>query len=998
MGTNNTDDVVDLSNADGLAFISQSTPLTRLHYFDGKFLRADAFTLEQDYHRTVIRLANLAGGWGAVNGLGVMLDPKDPGLLDISAGLAVTPAGDFVYATGDITVAISDLLAIATPAPIGGNASFAACPPASQAAVGKLDSGLGYYEITVGPVQGLCGNEAVYGKLCEAACVSDSQRPYWREGVVVRLRPITLQLPDGGNVAMTSVHLRNRVASAYFAAEPWLTRSSLSAAGLNRGPWCNPATLYGRDEVVIGLLVREANVVRVIDAWAGRRERMDTQARGYWQGVQAMRPWNVFTAQILQFQCQLSGLFDDTGTLLPTDNCNQLRELLGRTRKDLETLHRQYRQSTQKILQQLGERPLKKDAKSVADSVDNSYSRLYQISELLGKADIEGVVQPMDQFLVNAGFIELPPCGYLPITLDTTGVDAQMKRFFGDGVRLHYHAVRHDEIAHLVQEAQHMDRISLVRGLADPKQREDVEVFLPDGKVNTVLTPANATWWQLTEDADVAILSFFLVAAAASSAEESSAKLAPASQRALATIERRRAAVLQRQGIARDGAAQADSQFRDGEVSGLARTDSRPDGSYGYTSIASGNTTFPDESESPTLLTRSYLAFDIDGDPFALDTGDVVDISLYVHYSEVDPDKTFAATSSANGAMNIVAAQTLPGGLRQLAVSIGMEGSMTFYQNPPQSQGDPLVQVFPTALQLEFTLLRQSGPQGGSISVGSTDGDAGSVLTFLDKWTTMPQLDTFQWMTSPNGTDDPKASLLGLQAAPSPSSTLRKNAEQLIQDISGLAFDASFPIIAEQRLFDVSTVETGDTLVPSLDWVMFRRARTLLCCADVGSQLYSGDDVMQVWHLKLDSADELKALQAALDSNDADALAGYKFQAIGVLRYPDESADTLDTDQTLHDMWSQAQPAASVVLARVWEKDPGTGQGWQNHFRLFNMLKQIPDLTEAPADVGRGVIHAIKRAPAPFVDSTLDGGMLVVTAPKSTASPRVTPTRRRTAK
>ena len=62
-------------------------------------------------------------------------------------------------------------------------------------------------------------------------------------------------------------------------------------------------------------------------------------------------------------------------------------------------------------------------------------------------------------------------------------IEEQVQRMFGEGVKLHFHAVRHDEIAHLVEEAQHMERISLTRGLDNPKDAEQVEIFVPDGEV-----------------------------------------------------------------------------------------------------------------------------------------------------------------------------------------------------------------------------------------------------------------------------------------------------------------------------------------------------------------------------------------------------------------------------------------------------------------------------------------------------------------------------------
>src|SRR5574337_761016 len=210
------DGCVELSAKDGVAFIDQTSPLTRLHYFDGKFLRADAFALEQDYHRARTRLSNIAGGWGVVNGLGISLAGNR---LEVGAGLAITAAGNFVLATADFGAGLE-----------GNPGKF------------TEGTGLNIYEVTVGPVEGLCGNEAVYGKLCESACVSTSQHPYWREGVVLRLRPIGLTLPASSAVVLSVTHLRNRVASAYFAAEPWLTPGALSAwtprpAATGRAAW-----------------------------------------------------------------------------------------------------------------------------------------------------------------------------------------------------------------------------------------------------------------------------------------------------------------------------------------------------------------------------------------------------------------------------------------------------------------------------------------------------------------------------------------------------------------------------------------------------------------------------------------------------------------------------------------------------------------------------------------------------------------------------------------
>src|SRR5262249_52866093 len=152
------------------------------------------------------------------------------------------------------------------------------------------------------------------------------------------------------------VHLRNRIASAYFAAEPWLTAPLLSAQGLRSPIWCNPASLYSRDEVPIGLLARDGGITRVLDAWSARRERMDTQAKGYWPGSMRTRPWNVFIAQILQFQCQLTGVFGPGIKIGGVDDdCTRLRDLLDDSVRELSRSRDAYAEANRKILARLGE-------------------------------------------------------------------------------------------------------------------------------------------------------------------------------------------------------------------------------------------------------------------------------------------------------------------------------------------------------------------------------------------------------------------------------------------------------------------------------------------------------------------------------------------------------------------------------------------------------------------------------------------------------------------
>jgi len=65
--------LVLVGQQNGVVVIPAATPLTRLNYFDGKFLRASDLKAEQDYLRQLVRQSNQAGGAGVAYGYDVAL-------------------------------------------------------------------------------------------------------------------------------------------------------------------------------------------------------------------------------------------------------------------------------------------------------------------------------------------------------------------------------------------------------------------------------------------------------------------------------------------------------------------------------------------------------------------------------------------------------------------------------------------------------------------------------------------------------------------------------------------------------------------------------------------------------------------------------------------------------------------------------------------------------------------------------------------------------------
>ncbi len=301
-----------LGTSPGVSVVDPGTVLTRLWYFDGKFLRASGFRLDQDYVRSLVGLSNQAAGTGVVSGLGVSRGTGDR--LRVTGGLALAPSGRVVHLPQQIELSIPELIDRSSgrfdpgAKPDAGVADFSRCPPDQPAGPDQTLAGSPLYVLTASAVEALCGEEERFGRLCEDACATETDRSTVVEGVCFRVRELTLALPTSSAVAFGDRHLRSRVASAYFEQERRAVPSLISGAGLRSPIWCAAAEGIGGEEVPLAVLDRSGPVTRFVDAWIARRELMETTPSRYWAARMARRPEDVFLAQVLQFQCQLLDL------------------------------------------------------------------------------------------------------------------------------------------------------------------------------------------------------------------------------------------------------------------------------------------------------------------------------------------------------------------------------------------------------------------------------------------------------------------------------------------------------------------------------------------------------------------------------------------------------------------------------------------------------------------------------------------------------------------
>jgi hypothetical protein len=444
----------------GLSIIDPATVLARLWYFDGKFLRASGFRMDQEYVRSLVALSNQAGGHGVVHGFDVALAGGDR--LRVEGGLALAPSGRVVYLPQQVEVSIAELIARSTgsfdPASTGppGPPDFGRCPPDEPKGPDVTVPARPLYVLTVAGIEALCGEEERFGQLCEDACATETDRSKVIEGVLFRVRELRLTLHESTTVPFDATHLRSRVASAYFGQERRVVASMISGAGLGNRVWCAGAEGIGGEEVALAVLDRAGAVTSLLDAWTARRELAETAPRRYWAGRVAMRPWDVFLAQVLQFQCQLLDLGDaGGGPGGPVDPCADKRGVLVATDELLGGL-----------------------TGVSADALSRIAALRAKIAGSLGARTLA----PSGSFLLDGGIVEVPPAGYLPVSLDSDVAD-QVRALFGAGVDLRFCAVRPDFVPEALIEAQHMERISLTQGLDDPGQRDEVDVLVPGGRL-----------------------------------------------------------------------------------------------------------------------------------------------------------------------------------------------------------------------------------------------------------------------------------------------------------------------------------------------------------------------------------------------------------------------------------------------------------------------------------------------------------------------------------
>lgn len=991
--------LVNIGSDSGHSVVNTNSQLRRLNYFDGKFLRAPDLILEQQSLLNQVRRSNQAGGAGVVQGFDCALGNDDD--LLIGGGSAIDFAGRVLLLNDAISVGIPELIEksrAAFTAPAGDDGAAQSGDPSAaitdtgfhDCVIHSSDSVLDaaadndLYLITINHTEAYCGQEDVFGKICAEACSSSTSHSYIIEGIEVRAVPLSLAMfpPESPSVPYAPVHLRSRVASAFFAEERARIPSLISAAGLRSSSWCFGAEAISGLGVPIAVLGRNSTSTLFLDAWIARRERMETPPRHYWAGRMTMRPWNVLLAQVLQFQCQLNKLFQGAGGSPADDPCAETRGAMREASEKVAELMELYEEISTSFAAGDG---------TVAAPPDELALGLESLAQSLSQGSIQ-VELPPDQLLISGGIIELPSAGYLPVLPGSSlTVNDQVRRMLGEGVDLRFCSVRPDFVAHALEEAQHMDRISLLQGLDNPARKPEVDVLVPDGQFVETEVAVTGTGYEMSLDLSPVALQIIGNALTGDGGDTGDAidadatgdaATAPGVLTTLAT-----------------GATSSSLSFK-----GAARGEQTAGGGYGF--HFAGALQLPQEEGPPAftlieLLRQSgiWISAELDRDPFAIDRNDSARING--EFTLLIANRVLR--SRFNGDLQLLGSQELSDRHR---LETRLSVSLTTTATDPTT-GVPTSTVSQLSEQIDIARVTGSGGKPTiEVDIDSPGllGPLAGAFRFRSSrsWRSATQADVTGGL-SPRTSAQPAAPSFTLielliqaplftasqtinPAVLAPSHSAHESAITTLRAIGAALSEPQFEEIAVRRLLPPPKARAADVqLRASHDWVLFHRRRDKRCgdaripVPELRTRKY------RVYLVELRTEAERDTLHEALSANEAATILKLGPVPVGVVEFA-AGIQTLESPaELIQAEWRDEAPTSGKLIygsvaSTAEVLDEGENLSRARLANLGTVLSSVTPLADEPRlEVLASIPDAAIISAAPH-----DGVMVLGAVPQAT--------------
>lgn len=994
-----TDLALRFGTASGKTLVQSPSPLTRLNYFDGKFLRADDLRREQEYLRQLVQFSNQGLGAGVVYGMDTVLGRQ--ARISIGPGLAMDSTGRtlLISETADFEVAAlidaSRRIPRVSPRRDRASADFDDCIEVTRAPGDDVTVGRSLYLICVGHAESLCGIEDVYGRLCEEACVTATDRPLIVEGVVVRALPLILRTPLATSraAALDRRHLRSLVASAYFENERDVVGSLVSRAGLALDTWCVGAELASVGCVPLAVVGVAGTATIFLDAWTVRRERMDAPARRYWAWRMAMRPWDVYLAHILQFQCQLHDALGGAGEPGGDDDpCRDHADVLADADRYLAGVEKDYRSQIENLMRTAAPADMSPIRGSSTLQPPGGFASLASLRARVGTSLRTSFTSPRERVLINAGIVELPSAGYLPVIEGgTISVNTQVRRMLGEGVDLQFCVVRHDFVPHALEEAQHMERISLLTGLDDPKARPEVDILVPDGDIDT-RPRRDVSGWDSTLSLNVGERT-----AEGSASDRTPVELRGAGRsemlrgggaafyfagaqevkdpnlfvrfvRDVATLNtstlENRDRVLRRLPVTEElGAMERDPAAARIAANLISRV------------TLSGARTEPPAGEEAVPVAAGWVSMQLQADPFALQVAETTPVNMEATLSMLRGDKRVLLRAQLNGTLRLTQSPVSGGAERKIRGRISGLSRIT----TEIGESEPVNETTPLESDVDLTMT-------GNAATGTLNATLISAerkrfgYRFDAKWSGNPQEATVtvtggivrdNVFEAIGGNVPPAlatAHVVRSENALEPGSELRTMSTTAIEALGrelGELEGAGFADAAMHALFPPPPPPSEElTVRATRDWVLFHRRRTKRCASEVERPAPPRVRKYQVYHYRLKRAAELSAIRDALRTDAG--ITRVDFDRVGIVEFAAGEAALLNEIQS---DWQSVTPGnvlAYGVIATVGEEDSTSIE----NARLARLAGAVAPVTPSDANTE---LEALADVPAALRVPGTDG-------------------------
>jgi hypothetical protein len=929
----------------GITLISESTPLARLNYYDGQFLRAEHLNREQRYLRRLTELSNQADGAGVAHGFHLNRAGES---LQISDGLAIDFEGRVLLLPETRALEISDLIArsrqsFTAPQTSRDSGAFSDCVSVTVDETGGTVSGVSLYLITIAHAESLCGQEDVYGALCESACVSSTAKPYWLEGVVVRARPLVLSvpLPVSSTVALTRLHLRSRVASAYFEQERRVVAHLISRSGLASNIWCRGAESEGGIDVPIGVMARAGSETIYLEAWTARRERIQTPAHRYWQWRMAMRPMDVFLAQVLQFQCQLRDRLAEGGA--EEDPCADTRRTLSETEEAFSQLTQFYADVADRLVRDESFSSLN----SVRYLQQKGYAPLQAASLKLAAIKELAPLAQSNRQLIDRGIIELPSAGYLPVAPgDRMSVNEQVRRWMGEGVDLRFCVVRHDFVPHAWEEAQHMERISLLEGLDDPNRKPRVDILVPDGEM-VARPPAQSG--QAFRARFGGNESGFAIDGAARFEKGATGLRFYTSM----------------------GGTPADNVFRRAaEYVSFANDAQRYMSSSRLANSIGTNQPGDYQWAGDRLGNAVWASLETDRDPLALGANEQTSVRVRIALLSAGRELHDIETFGTFRVLRITSGNSFPG--RVVEGVLNATHRHEVKTGSSTSQGD----VLPRETSLRFS----EATLAGEYNLMAQLGDPKNVQLALVMQSSGDPLTVKGSIQFQIPTSEPRPVPAEMTADPNvltPGNTNNTLARSSLQILEAALNEQGFAAASARLLFDTPSVAGGETsILATRDWVLFHRRREKDCGLDRPQPAPLPQRRYQVVHLGLPSQlrERLQQVREWLAAG-APELARLNFQLAGQVIFEGGAATLVTEEAAVRADWQRLAPGPEIVYAAIGSRGAAEDEGPAlASSRLTSTVSALDPISRPAAGV---IFDDLPNAP--LASGGVDGSIIVIT-------------------